>query len=119
MKKFVLNIVAFFAPATALAQGTTNADGFTLIQTATDYVNRIVTFLLAAAILVFVWGVVQYVIAGDEEKKKTGRQHMVWGIIGLFAIVAVWGLVNVIINSTGISNDTAPLMPCPPGFQTC
>ena len=41
----------------------------------------------------FIWGVVQYMLANaDEHKKETGKQYMVWGIIGLTVMVScgVW-----------------------------
>jgi len=55
--------------------------------------------------------VVQYITAGgDEEKRKAGRNTMLYGIIGLFVMVAVWGLVNVLISTFGL--DTAvPVVP--------
>jgi len=59
--------------------------------------NYVIPVLFAIALVVFLWGVVQYITAGgDEEKRKSGKQTMIWGIVGLFVMVAVWGLVNLL-----------------------
>jgi hypothetical protein len=60
--------------------------------------NVAVPLLFAIAFIVFIWGVFQYFIAGghDEEKRETGKSLMLWGIIGFFIMVSVWGLVNIL-----------------------
>lgn len=54
------------------------------------------------ALLVFIWGVVQFIATSEEKKREEGRRRMVWGLIGLFVIVSVWGLVALIQSLTGI-----------------
>lgn len=60
--------------------------------------NVAVPVLFAFAFLVFIFGVFQYFIQGghDEEKRETGKSLMLWGIIGFFVMVSVWGLVNIL-----------------------
>lgn len=70
--------------------------------------NSIVPILVALGLVYFVWGVVQYVIAGGEEAKTKGRERMIYGIIGFAVIVGVWGLVNIVVNTFGLSGITAP-----------
>src|SRR3989344_7850799 len=45
-----------------------------------DIFNLAVPILIALGILYFIWGVVTYVIAGDEEAKKKGRDKIVFGL---------------------------------------
>ena len=52
-----------------------------------QFLNSIVPLLIALAVVYFVWGVVTYVIASDEEAKKTGRDRIIFGIIGLAVII--------------------------------
>ena len=40
-----------------------------------------------------------------EVTEKEARNVMIYGIIGLFVMVAVWGLVNVLINTFGLSTS--------------
>ncbi|OGI92188.1 hypothetical protein A2933_01300 [Candidatus Nomurabacteria bacterium RIFCSPLOWO2_01_FULL_46_18] len=69
-----------------------------------DILNLIVPILIALAVVIFIWGVITYVVGGDEEAKKKGRQRMIWGIIGIAVIVALWGLVRVLTNTFGVGN---------------
>ncbi len=63
----------------------------------------IIPLLIALAVVWFIWGVVQFITAKDEEKKGEARSTMIHGIIALFVIVAVWGLVNLVKNFFGVS----------------
>jgi len=79
------------------------------------WINLIIPIVIGLATLIFIWGVVQYVIAKEEEAKTEGRDKMIYGLIGLAVIVSVWGLVAVLKNSFGISNTTSIQVPCIPG----
>lgn len=70
----------------------------------------IIPLLVSLAIMVFIYGVITYIIsADDEEKRKVGRSYILYGIIGIFVIVSVWGLVNILSNTFGISNTVPQL----------
>ncbi len=66
--------------------------------------NSVVPLLITVAIVIFIWGMVQFITNSDnEEKRQKGRQFMVWGIVALFMIVSVWGLVRILTNTFNIS----------------
>jgi len=70
--------------------------------------NKIIPLLISFGLIIFVWGVVQYVIAGgDEEAKTKGRDRMIYGIIGLAVIASIWGLVNVVVSTFGLENSNS------------
>lgn len=73
--------------------------------------NAIVPVLLMLGVVYFVWGVVMYVIADDEEAKKKGKDHVIFGIVGLAIIIGVWGLVNVIVNTFDIGGQQSISVP--------
>ncbi len=86
-------------------------DIFSLLALLIEILNYIIPFLIAVAVVIFLVGVVKYIsAAGDEEKRKSGRETMMWGIVGLFVMVAVWGLVNIIWNTFDL-DTTAPPSP--------
>lgn len=63
----------------------------------------ILPFIFGLAVLVFIYGVVQYMAGAEEEaKREQGRQFIIWGLIALFAMVSVWGLVRVLNNTFGV-----------------
>ncbi len=56
--------------------------------------------MFIVAILTFVWGVVEMIMNADnEEKRQTGARHMMWGLIGLFIMLGVYGILNLLINT--------------------
>ncbi|OGZ43607.1 MAG: hypothetical protein A3C84_00455 [Candidatus Ryanbacteria bacterium RIFCSPHIGHO2_02_FULL_48_12] len=62
--------------------------------------NRIIPFLALLATVVFIWGIVKYISAGDQEDKvEEARKVIAYGIIALAAMVAVWGLVSVLSSA--------------------
>lgn len=71
--------------------------------------NAIIPFLITLGLIYFIWGVAQYVIAGGEESKKKGREHIIYGLIGLAVIVGVWGLVNIVTKTFGLEGNATVL----------
>lgn len=62
-----------------------------------QFFNRLIPITVSAALLVFLWGVFKVVRAqGDTKAIEEGRKTMLWGIIALFVMVSVWGLVAFI-----------------------
>lgn len=67
----------------------------------------IIPFILAFAFLVFVWGVFKYFFmeADNEGSREKGRQFVVWGIISFAIFFSLWGIVNVVLSTLGISPE--------------
>ena len=70
----------------------------------------LVPVLFAVAFIVFIWGVFQTFILGQgsDDAKEKGKNLMLWGLIGFFVMVSVWGLVNILTGSVGFGNSGAP-----------
>ncbi len=66
-----------------------------------------VPVLFAVAFIVFIWGAFQAFILGanDQEAKGKGKHLMMYGLIGFFVMVSVWGLVNILTGSVGLNNS--------------
>lgn len=65
----------------------------------------IIPLLFAIAISVFVWGIVQYIKnAADAKKREEGRNFMIYGVVSIFVIVSMWGLVGFLRNTFSIGN---------------
>jgi hypothetical protein len=114
MKKFIFLGLVLVSPSLVLA-----ADAFSIVGTIGQWLGFVVPVLIALAVAWFIWGVIMYLIAGDEEKKKKATGMIVGGLIGLFIIVAFWGIIRLITNTFGVGpeqlNDRA--VPCVPMFD--
>jgi hypothetical protein len=68
-------------------------------------VNPLIALLFAVGLLVFVWGIIEFMwgqsASGDAGKKEDGKQHMLWGIIGMFVMAAAYTILKLVDNSVG------------------
>ncbi|MEK7634939.1 MAG: hypothetical protein AAB446_00695 [Patescibacteria group bacterium] len=56
---------------------------------------RIIPLLGAVAFLFFVWGVARFIkAAGSEKEVKDSKNIIIWGLIGLFVMMSVWGIIS-------------------------
>jgi uncharacterized membrane-anchored protein len=100
----------FAAPFMALAAGTELGDIFEKLG---DLVQTLTPVIVAIALLAFFWGLAMYVLSfsGDDKEKKKGRDMMIYGVIVLFVMVSVWGLVQVLQNTFDIDTETNQEVP--------
>lgn len=69
-------------------------------------INSAISVVFALAVLGFFWGVSKFVLsAGDSSKVEEGRKIMTWGIISLFVMVSIWGIL-AILESTFLGADS-------------
>ena len=66
-------------------------------------IDPLITVIALAAFILFVYGVVEFIRGADnEEARKTGQQHILWGIVGLtilFGAKAIVSLLQKIVAS--------------------
>lgn len=107
MKKILATASTALFPLFALAQGYSPNQGIMgLFTFAGVILNRAVPLLISLAVVWFIWYVFRYLIAGDEEKKEAAKKGMVWGIVGIFVMVSIWGLVAILQATFGTSGVT-------------
>ncbi len=64
--------------------------------------NPIIGLLGAFALAYFIWGVSQFIYHVDNQAEKDkGKQHMLYGVIGLAIMVCVFGILNVVCSTVG------------------
>lgn len=81
----------------------------TLIHSINQYIiNPIIVLMFAVAILVFLYGVFEYFLHGaSSTERATGSRHMVAGVVGIFIMVSVFGIINIIINTIGADTSSS------------
>lgn len=86
-----------------------------LIGKAIDIINPLLVIMVALAMLVFFKGLVQFIAkSGDAKNHADGRNLMVWGLIGIFVMVSVIGILNFAYNDLGFNrqrNFSLPTLP--------
>ena len=74
-----------------------------LITTVGQLINSVIPIVFGLAVLYFFWGLIQFIQkAGDEHEREAGKQRMLWGIIALFVIVSIFGILQWVGNTLGI-----------------
>ncbi|OHB10713.1 MAG: hypothetical protein A3G05_00970 [Candidatus Zambryskibacteria bacterium RIFCSPLOWO2_12_FULL_45_14] len=85
-----------------------------LIRRSGVLVQRLITVVAGIALLVFFWGLVKYIFAqGNETSKADGKKIMGWGIVALFVMVSIWGIIFFIqdefdLHSVGTGSPNIP-----------
>lgn len=60
--------------------------------------DTVVALLYAIAFVAFLIGVFRYFLASqNEEGRQKGKQLMLWGVIALAVLFAVWGIVKLLL----------------------
>ncbi len=111
MKKFLLAVVAL-VPGLSMAADFSNIEAG--ISSLAGIIDRLIPLIVGIALLLFLVGVLKYVTAGgDEEARAAARGMIIFGIIALFVMTAVWGFVNILRSSIFGSGDvtTSPDLP--------
>ncbi len=118
MKKvlFALFLLAAIMVVVPEAHAQTGAVNFSACNTIgsqgiTSIVNCIIGFfnagiyiMMSLAVVFTIYGAYQMV--ASEENRESGRQRIIYGIIGLFVMISVWGFVNILKNTFGLGSNT-------------
>ncbi len=94
MNKIILLLTILFP---FLAKAQTTIDG--ILDAFSGVIGDLVIVLAGIALVVFIWGVIKMLLgmsAGDADAVKNGKKHMMWGIIALFVMLSVWGIVALV-----------------------
>ena len=66
----------------------------------TEIIQPFIYLVFAVAMLVFVWGIFEYIRGGDsEDARAKGAKHILWGFLGFLIMVSVYGIIQLIMNT--------------------
>ncbi|MBI2628058.1 MAG: hypothetical protein HYW71_01315 [Candidatus Niyogibacteria bacterium] len=93
IKEFFATKIAYAAEATQLISNIKK-----------DIINPIIAFFMVLSTVVFIWGVIEMIAGAENEEKRTaGKLHIIYGLIGLFIMIASGGLISIICVFFGLS----------------
>ena len=107
-------------PLVVLAQSGATAktaeNAGTFLGRVSSIFSLLVPIFITLAVLYFFWGLIEYLMGGAD-KKEEGRSIMIWGIVVIFIMVSVFGIVQLLANTFGLGLGTTiqtPVVPSVP-----
>ena len=85
-----------------------------IIEIFLDLIQITLPVIAGLALLVFFWGLTKFImnVSGDEKAVSEGKNLMIWGIIALFVMVSIWGILRFLYADIGFTRPFGlPLLP--------
>lgn len=81
--------------------------GAQLLENFVTYIiNPAILVVFTAGFFLFVWGLVRFILGlGDDGRgnaHEEGKQHMLWGIVGMFVMASVYAILALLDNTFGL-----------------
>lgn len=105
MKKIILSL-SLLLPFVSFAEPLRDIDSVS--RRAVAIGNLVVELTIALAVVWIIVNIFRYFVAQGEEGRKEGGMAVLYGVIGLFLILSVWGLVYLLLNSFRFSENYRP-----------
>ena len=100
-----VSIASLLLPA--IASAATLQDTLIFLST---FLNGVIGLFITLAIVVFSWGLIKYLWSIDNENAHEGLKIMFWGLIAIFVMVSIWGIIRL-LQSTLKVTSTDPIIP--------
>ncbi len=99
-----LKIFSFLGVLGALLPASVHAQTqLTTLQSVIDYAarlgNAIIPIVISVGIIYLVIYIVKFFIIEPGEERTAALYHVLWAVLGLFLVLSIWGLVNILRNS--------------------
>tara|TARA_B100000745_G_scaffold76030_2_gene46007 strand:+ start:9085 stop:9333 length:249 start_codon:yes stop_codon:yes gene_type:complete len=70
-------------------------------------IDPVVLLIFSAGVFLFTWGLVVFLLnLESSEKRQVGVKHMIWGILGVFVMATVFGIIDIITETFGLGDPT-------------
>ncbi len=97
-----LALAVSFIPAFAFAQATSPINFAGFVEIVINLIRLATPVVAGLALLAFFWGAGLFILnAGNVEKRQTGRQVLIWGVVALFVMVSIWGILLLLTGDIG------------------
>lgn len=104
MKKYTNTLYAFLLGALLIPQVSFAAfDKIKgLLRDFKSLLDLVIPIVFALAIIFFFWGLAQFIRSVSDKTIAEGKNKMIWGIVALFVMVSILGIIKYIGDSVGI-----------------
>ena len=79
-----------------------------------DLIEITLPVIASLALLVFFWGLAKFIVnvSGDEKAVSEGKNLMIWGLVAIFVMVSLWGIIRFFYSDIGFGRPFGlPLLP--------
>lgn len=87
-----------------------------------NILNNATAVLVVAGIVVYFYGISTNILSLSEGGGKKARAYFLWGIIVLFVMVSIWGILRLLQSTLFGSSSTSPttgqVQAAPDAFQS-
>ncbi len=111
---FIMDASAQIQASAAGAQAGISEFSKLIVLFTSKIISALGTLFLSAGVVVFFYGVVQYIWGlrqGDPSKAKIGNSFMIWGLVGLFVMFSVYGIIKLAQSLIPGLSDTTISVP--------
>ena len=111
--KLSVATVMALAPMLALAE---TVGGW--VNTVNTLIGAVTPIVVALALIYFFWSLAMFITESDDkDKRKKAISGMIFGIIALFVMVSIWGIVGVLQGTFGVAGTTTVQPPSVTGIH--
>src|SRR3989344_1091105 len=76
-----------------------------ILSSVWEIITAFIPVAFGVAVVFFFFGIAKFVLhAGDDRARTEGKQIMLWGILALFVISSIWGIVFLLANFFDVGN---------------
>jgi len=69
-------------------------------------INPLIVLMFAIAAIYFAYGLFEFIMGADKpEAREKGKEHIIWGLIGMFIMVSVYFIMRLIVGTLGIEGQ--------------
>ncbi len=75
------------------------------LKNVASILEGLILIVISLSVLVFLWGLIKYAKSVDDKTRAEAIGTITYGILALFVMISVWGLVNLLTSSFGFSDS--------------
>ena len=76
-------------------------------------INPIILLGFMVALIIFFFGVAKFLYSpGEDKSREDGKRAIMYGVVGMFIMFSVFGLIHLVLNTLGL-NDPNVKLPFP------
>ncbi len=109
MKKIIAFLIPL-SPFSALAAQPSTTGIENIMALVKKMADSLIPLFMVVVVAIFMWGIIKYVTSsGDEEKRKSAQGYIIYGLLGIFVMVAFYGIITLVAGSFGISTGSGTI----------